>query len=124
LPAYFGTYERGALAENFAAFPFGTYANLVTFESDDVIDEYVNQYDAYEDEGGGDLALVVVPTQDGLPVDADGDGLSARTAADVVMSLKLNDRPVRVLFRPLDDAPPTPVCEGSRCPTRCGFSMR
>ena len=73
LPAYFGTYETGALAESFAAFPFGTYANLVTFESDDVIDDYVDQYDAYEDEGGGDLALVVVPTQDGLPVDADDE---------------------------------------------------
>ena len=109
LPAYFGTYETGALAERFAVSPFGTYANLVTFESDDVIDEYVDQYDAYEDEGGGDLALVVLPTRDGLPANADDEGLSARTAADVVVGLRLNDRPVRLLFRPLDDAPSAPV---------------
>ena len=71
LPAYFETDEQGALVQVFAAGPLGTFANLVTFEPEEVIDRRLDQYQAYEERGGGELALVVVPTRGG---DAVGSG--------------------------------------------------
>ena len=125
VPPYFEANENGALVARQADRRVQTFANLVTFEPGDVVDAVggsLDDYQAYEERGGSEPAVVVVPTLEGHPVDSARFPLSAAVAADAVVNLRsmgganerhgaglgLDDdnRPVRLVPRPLDGVQP------------------
>ena len=113
VPAYFDTNERGVLTGS-SNVQVETFANLVTFEPEHVVHDYRYQYQAYwdrEEETGGhgssELATIVVPTRGGRAVL--GWQFAVTALANVRaggLPERLSDRPMRLLFRPVDGIEP------------------
>ena len=104
-PEYLGTDDDGILAAPGVARRIQTFANLVTFErSQDVLDRQ-HDYRRYQEHGGSELGAVVVPTRAGVAVGSGSASLPAGWAAQAVSNLRFHNRPVRLLFCPLDGIP-------------------
>jgi hypothetical protein len=88
LPPYFSTRPTGALMNSSpAGSSIRTFSSLVTFEPGTVIRDVLDEYEGYQEAGGG-LPIVLVPTRDGRPRDASGEAvLSAERVAETLADL-------------------------------------